>query len=68
MCTCIEDSSDELAKKNIMLIVPFRLSARIMKADRVLIQIKKRDKRIKKPLPNLFASFCPFCGKQYQDS
>lgn len=63
MCNCIELVNKELAERNANteIHVPFTLS----KITRVCVETEKiDDKKRGKPM-KVFASFCPFCGKEY---
>ncbi len=62
MCNCIERVNTELKEFNMSLDIPFTLS----KIRRCCIEAEKINPKGKKKV-RVFASFCPFCGEDYNE-
>ena len=64
MCKCIHKVSDELAKFNTTL----RTTIALKKGGvaRVFVSTEEIEHRRGKRPVTLVASFCPFCGKEYE--
>ena len=64
MCNCIERVNEEMKTNNfnMRIDVPFTMS----KVRRCCIEVEKIDPKGKKKV-RLFASYCPFCGVDYNE-
>jgi len=73
MCDCIEKIDKLLAESkpdnNTKLDIPFTWSksGKISQAQRVRIVTTKRDSNIRKKPMSVQPSYCPFCGKPYDE-
>jgi len=69
MCKCIEKVNENLKPSNLVLEVPCRVSMGSLDllSQRIVVKVSKLDKKKRGAVPNVFASYCPFCGEQYAD-
>lgn len=65
MCECIDRVQASLKQAN-MPGLSFTIPLRAGVVSRVVLEQAKREKGQKKGC--LLASYCPFCGEQYQDA
>lgn len=63
MCNCIEKVNEKLKERNAMVNSSINL-LNPSAAERVAIQVLALQKS--KSVPNLFATYCPFCGEKYE--
>ena len=68
-CNCIKEVNEALVDSNTRLDVPTvaNLLTGQLRSDRVTISTYKRDSKKRGSLPKIFAVYCPFCGKKYQE-
>jgi hypothetical protein len=64
MCDCIKQVNDLLATKNTRLSQAYNLSG--SKNPLLMIKTEKLDDSKRQKPVKMFASFCPFCGEEYQ--
>lgn len=64
-CRCLDEMREELAAYNVRVVAQ-PTPAVPMPQPRVVIQTARIDP-LRKGLPVLTASYCPFCGRPYQD-
>ena len=72
MCNCIVEINKKLEEmrpdNNTRIYTPFTFGLTgVMKIPRVRIETEKRNGNIRRKPMSLSASFCPFCGKAYED-
>lgn len=71
MCDCIEEINKNLKEKteNTELDIPMIWNLKGIKTQqRVIIATRKRVAKIRKTPIKLFATYCPFCGKPYEEA
>jgi len=66
MCGCNENLDAKLKEHNgrIALAILMPVSGSNKFRARVLVQTEKLDKGKRKPVPNVIATYCPFCGEK----
>ena len=64
MCDCIEQVNKLLAERNTKLSQAFNLSG--SSNPLLMIKTEKLDDSKRQKPANMFASYCPFCGKKYK--
>lgn len=68
-CLCLEQVNKKLKDSNCKvaqgLQVNFKTGAASMSPP--FIVTEKIDRKIRKRMPSVICSFCPFCGKKYED-
>jgi len=65
MCECIEKFNQALKDKNGRIGTALQMSDNRGSAIvRVLVATEKIDRKQRKPVPLVAASFCPFCGEK----
>lgn len=67
MCNCIEITNKALVEKdlNTQLSIAFSLKPEV--PHKVIIATEKIDQKNRKKPITLIPSFCPFCGKKYEE-
>ena len=69
MCNCIEEVNKRLNNYDTVLDVPIQITSKnSLVADRVLVATCKKNIKAKQKPMKVFATFCPFCGKQYEET
>jgi len=63
MCECIKQMDDALEAHNGKLSVGFGVTQDMGLVMRLMIGTEKIDKTKRKPVPYVYAAFCPFCGE-----
>lgn len=63
MCDCIKKVDEALASHNGKLSVGFGLTPENSLVLRLMIGTEKIDKAKRKPVPYVYAAYCPFCGE-----
>jgi len=68
-CKCVEQVNKQLAPLNAKVTqsLLLNLAAKRGEMSAPLIELHKIDSLQRKPLPTLFAAYCPFCGKKIPD-
>ena len=70
-CKCIRNVNGQLLKDghNCEIDVPLQMNFDTGKLapPKCKIALEKRNKKSRKALPVVIASYCPFCGKKYDD-
>jgi hypothetical protein len=67
-CNCLEQVQEYLKPDNTQLRQDLMFSMKSMSAarsTRVFVETRKIDTKIKKAKKEVFAAYCPFCGKKY---
>jgi len=69
MCDCIQLTNEALAKTGWKLDIPITItSAMTMQTiPRVMIRVVQINPQPRAKTPNFLATYCPFCGKAYED-
>ena len=71
MCNCIEETNKKLKEHpewNTVLDIPITWNTKgQLGADKILVKTRKDNEKIRKGPINLFPSYCPFCGKKYEE-
>lgn len=68
MCNCIELVNKELKGYNTRLVIPISLNQHGLKAiEKVVCVTEKDNARDKRKAVKIFATYCPFCGKKYEE-
>jgi hypothetical protein len=63
MCDCINRIDEQLKPMNARLGVGFALVGNKMETALQVVTVKL-DTKVRKPVPTMYASFCPFCGEK----
>lgn len=67
MCKCADTADEKLAALNAAIDWAFMIDPKTGRtASRPQIKVRKLNPKSRKPLPILSASFCPFCGSEFQ--
>jgi hypothetical protein len=68
-CGCLTKVQAELKKSNLQLDVPFEVNFKTgtVATVRPCLAVKKIDPKLKKKLPTVCCSHCPFCGVKYPE-
>ena len=61
-CDCMKQVNERLAAHNGRLATGFQITADMSIKMRLLLATEKLDKTKRKPVPSVWASYCPFCG------
>ncbi len=61
-CDCMKLVNEKLASHNGRLATDFQIKADMGIKMRLLLATEKLDKKKRKPVPSVMASYCPFCG------
>ncbi len=61
-CDCMKQVNEKLASHNARLATGFQMTADMGIKMRLLLATEKLDKKKRKPVPTVTASYCPFCG------
>lgn len=65
MCDCVKRANEQLAAHNARIgqaiLMPREGSSHVR--ARTIVHVEKIDPKKRKPLPPLFANYCPFCGE-----
>jgi len=61
-CDCMKQVNEKLASHNGRLATGFQMTADMGIKMRLLLATEKLDKKKRKPVPTVTASYCPFCG------
>jgi hypothetical protein len=61
-CDCMKLVDEKLAAHNGRLATGFQITADMGIRMRLLLATEKLDKKKRKPVPSVTASYCPFCG------
>ena len=67
MCDCMKLINDELAQYNTRIIPVMALRDGTFHMAGVRIETEKIDSKKRGRPKRLVASYCPFCGKKYED-
>jgi hypothetical protein len=68
MCNCIKKVNEQLLDHNTRIVTPITFSAtKLDVSTQALISTEKIDKKKKSGPVKLFASYCPICGKMYEN-
>ena len=61
-CDCMRLVNEKLAAHNGRLATSFQITTDMGIQTRLLLATEKLDKKKRKPVPGVTASYCPFCG------
>lgn len=68
MCECVKKIDAQLASKNVRIGMAMSTSPDMSRlTSRLLVGIEKIDKKSRKPVPFVVATFCPFCGLKWEE-
>jgi hypothetical protein len=66
MCECVKKVDEQLAPKNARIGMAMGISPDMNQlTSRLLVATEKIDKKSRKPVPFVVATFCPFCGVKW---
>lgn len=64
-CNCLKETNKLLESRNAKIVTHMMWSKSGMSISEPSVRLEKCDSKIRKPLPVLFCTHCPFCGKKY---
>jgi len=68
MCECVKKIDEQLKSKNLRIGMAMSTTPDMSRITaRLLVATEKIDKKIRKPVPFVVASFCPFCGLKWEE-
>jgi len=67
MCECVSEIEKALASKNVRFVMAMAMSPDMSKlTSKLMVATEKIDKKNRKPVPFVTATFCPFCGEKWE--
>lgn len=66
MCECRESIDKELAASNAKIAAALLIDHCVLNLAPPMIALEKIDEKKRGRLPNLLATYCPFCGERYK--
>lgn len=62
MCDCVKKFDEALAPRNGRIAMAIQVTQDLDLRARLLVKTEKIDSSKRKPVPDVMASYCPFCG------
>ncbi|WP_295441570.1 hypothetical protein [uncultured Thiodictyon sp.] len=66
-CDCIDQVDVDLAKRGVRLITTTPMKGLALLEQRVTLAVERTDSRSRRPLPSVHGTFCPICGRKYDN-
>ncbi len=66
-CNCVEEVNQRIKDKNVRIGVGLTLIENKRLSVVVLVAAEKIDKKKRGRVPSLIATYCPFCGKKWEE-
>ncbi len=69
MCKCVDQVNEQLAASNVKigqgLQINFKTGQSSMSPPQIVLE--KINAKVRKRMPTVLCSFCPFCGKKFPE-